>query len=474
MRKLGIKNRKLFILLVVLVLLAISLFSYFIFYSSHMEAEEYTLAEKSVLYDINNNYLSLETSSVLKKAFDGNYYIETSLGEDNYKIGKNAVVYNSSDYQMYIYGVAYQVYEDGSVRKTEKQETIVKSNGPFFYKLGDRKYLMIDSRIFSEDQSIDTSEYLIVELDKQGNATLTNHEINVKTINPLILKGSKYDFNVVHEKLIVGEKTIDLKNIIGSTNEYVDKDYNVDDAKEENNTNNTSDYYNDYLNKVVDSFTNLYNSVGNINNSNKEENNDDIYLDLTRWLSLNKVTSSITSITLDYTVFDPNNEYSQVFLEFKPANSEEDYTRIYLSKEQTSYTIYGLNYNQEYTIQFGYVLAMNIDEYQTPVVSDTVKAKTQTPEISLKIQKITSSKIYYEITFDKNYNLDSAIVGLYSDNELLKEISLTKDMISEGTYQGSFDYESLGFLVEVRMRNIVYDGDVTDLSYSAKYVNRTE
>ena len=99
MRKLGIKNRKLFILLVVLVLLAISLFSYFIFYSSHMEAEEYTLAEKSVLYDINNNYLSLETSSILKKAFDGNYYIETSLGEDNYKIGKNAVVYNSSDYQ---------------------------------------------------------------------------------------------------------------------------------------------------------------------------------------------------------------------------------------------------------------------------------------------------------------------------------------------------------------------------------------
>ena len=336
MRKLGIKNRKLFILLVVLVLLAISLFSYFIFYSSHIEAEEYTLAEKSVLYDINNNYLSLETSSILKKAFDGNYYIETSLGEDNYKIGKNAVVYNSSDYQMYIYGVTYQVYEDGSVRKTEKQETIVKSNGPFFYKLGDRKYLMIDSRIFSEDQSIDTSEYVIVELDKQGNATLTNHEINVKTINPLILKGSKYDFDVVHEKLIVGEKTIDLKNIIGSTNEYVDKDYNVDDAKEENNTNNTSDYYNDYLNKVVDSFTNLYNSVGNINNSNKEENNDDIYLDLTRWLSLNKVTSSITSITLDYTVFDPNNEYSQVFLEFKPANSEEDYTRIYLSKEQTS------------------------------------------------------------------------------------------------------------------------------------------
>lgn len=473
MRKLGRKNRKLFIILVFLVFLAISLFSYFIFYASHAEVEEYTLAEKSVLYDINNNYLSLETSSILKKGFDGNYYITASVGEDNYKIGKNAVVYNSDDYQMYIYGLTYQLYEDGSVRKTEKQETIVKSSGPFFYKLDDRKYLMVDSKIFSEDKSIDTTEYLIIELDKQGNATLTNHAINVKTINPLILKGSKYDFDVVHEKLIVGEKTIDLKNIIGSTNEYVDKDYEIDDSKEENTAENISDYYNDYLNKVVDSFTNLYDSVGNINNANKDEN-DDVYLDLTRWISLNKVTSGITNVTLNYTVFDPNNEYSQVFLEFRPANSDEDYTRIYLSKEQTNYTIYGLNYNQEYTIHFGYILAANIDEYQTSIVSDAVKVKTKIPEINLKIQKVTSSRIYYVITFDNNYALDSAIVSLYSDNGLLKEISLTKDMIIEGKYQDFFEYENLGFLVEVRMNNIVYDGDFTDLSYSTKYVNRTE
>ena len=473
MRKLGRKNRKLFIILVFLVFLAISLFSYFIFYASHAEVEEYTLAEKSVLYDINNNYLSLETSSILKKGFDGNYYITASVGEDNYKIGKNAVVYNSDDYQMYIYGLTYQVYEDGSVRKIEKQETIVKSSGPFFYKLDDRKYLMVDSKIFSEDKSIDTTEYLIIELDKQGNATLTNHAINVKTINPLILKGSKYDFDVVHEKLIVGEKTIDLKNIIGSTNEYVDKDYEIDYSKEENTAENISDYYNDYLNKVVDSFTNLYDSVGNINNANKDEN-DDVYLDLTRWISLNKVTSGITNVTLNYTVFDPNNEYSQVFLEFRPANSDEDYTRIYLSKEQTNYTIYGLNYNQEYTIHFGYILAANIDEYQTSIVSDAVKVKTKMPEINLKIQKVTSSRIYYVITFDNNYALDSAIVSLYSDNGLLKEISLTKDMIIEGKYQDFFEYENLGFLVEVRMNNIVYDGDFTDLSYSTKYVNRTE
>ena len=145
-----------------------------------------------------------------------------------------------------------------------------------------------------------------------------------------------------------------------------------------------------------------------------------------------------------------------------------------MSKEQTNYTIYGLNYNQEYTIHFGYILAANIDEYQTSIVSDAVKVKTKMPEINLKIQKVTSSRIYYVITFDNNYALDSAIVSLYSDNGLLKEISLTKDMIIEGKYQDFFEYENLGFLVEVRMNNIVYDGDFTDLSYSTKYVNRTE
>ena len=45
---------------------------------------------------------------------------------------------------------------------------------PKFYKIDDRKYLVVDSKIVSEDYSIEANNYLLVELDKAGNAKLSN------------------------------------------------------------------------------------------------------------------------------------------------------------------------------------------------------------------------------------------------------------------------------------------------------------
>ena len=66
--------------------------------------------------------------------------------------------------------------------------------------------------------------YLLVELDKIGNAKLSNNKINLKTISPTKLVTSKYTFDIANEILTYGSDIIDLKKIIGSTNTYTKED----------------------------------------------------------------------------------------------------------------------------------------------------------------------------------------------------------------------------------------------------------
>lgn len=71
----------------------------------------------------------------------------------------------------------------------KKNETKVKSSViSKFYKLEDRKYLIVDRTIEAVNSSLVTSNYLIVNLDKSGNATLINDKVSLKTITPTKLR----------------------------------------------------------------------------------------------------------------------------------------------------------------------------------------------------------------------------------------------------------------------------------------------
>ena len=55
-------------------------------------------------------------------------------------------------------------------------ETVIKSSViTKFYKLADRKYLVVDKDIKTSDGLLSTNEFLMIDLDKVGNATLVNH-----------------------------------------------------------------------------------------------------------------------------------------------------------------------------------------------------------------------------------------------------------------------------------------------------------
>ena len=469
MRKLGKANRKLFIFMSIIVIFFISIFVYFITMALNHDNNIYEIDVNTLFYDEDFRQVVTESDGTLKRKYDGKYHLTTEEGD--YTIGSPCLGSNQDDYALKLYGTAYQISTDGTVTKVTNETSIAKASPAKFYKLKDRKYLFVDQEIYTEDGSIDTSDYLIIELDRQGNATLSNDDINVKTINPLILKGSIFDFDVANEKLIYDKNEIDLKNIIGSSNEYkesTDKNDNDNEESDDNDdTNEIINYYDQYSQNVVNSFNNLTNSVNSINENSKDTiKKDEIYFDFSRWSALKKVFSTASSINIDYIVFDPNSEYQAIFILIRDATGEYQ-NKYYLNKDSSSYVIRDLIPDNEYTLSFGYRLVSGSED----VYEDTVTVKTKVPSYSIDITKVSRNTIYYTLKVDSNYAFESANVSLYSDTNKIAVESIDYTKISNNQYNGKLNYSNLGYLVEVKLEDIVYNGNVVILDVSDKFIN---
>jgi hypothetical protein len=337
---------------------------------------------------------------------------------------------------------------------------------PFFFKISDRKYMFVDKKLQTSDNSIKTTEYLIVELDKQGNATFINFENNVKTIKPLILKGTQYDFDIANEKLLIGEnKEIDLKAVIGSTNLYEEEEEDVSEKVDVE-----LGYYDEYFNAIKNSFNNLTSSMSGMNeNIQIEMNKEEAYLDLTRWTTLKKVSSDVNSITLNYAVFDPNNEYSEIFVSIKDGDTV---TKYQLSKSNDTYTITNLIPDHAYEISYGYKVVKAVGDDTIETLTDSLKVKTKGVNYKVQIKKITASGIYYKLIFNNNYIPSSCEITLYNNDNILDTRTVTQAEISKnGTFEGFFAATSLDYMVILKLHQVAYAGSSINYETYAKFIN---
>ncbi|MEG0267079.1 MAG: hypothetical protein RR659_05480 [Bacilli bacterium] len=468
-RKLGFKNGISFLIIISLFITIIIIFAYFINYELKKKDNIYEVASSSILFDYKNNYIELKKGGTLKKGFDNNYYLNFIEDGVNYKqkIGKNTLVYKDGDYKLYYYGNAYVISKTGEVKKISGKTEIMKADSPYFLKISDRKYLFVDKKIGTEDGTIKTSQYLIIELDKQGNANFLNFENDVKTIKPIILKGTLFDFDIANEKLIIDkDNQIDLKKIIGSTNQYVKK--TEEDNKDKDKDKNT--YYDDYLTTIKNSFNNLTGSVNGMNdNIQKELAKDEAYLDLTRWTTVKSLYPSVNSIKVNYSVFDPNNEFSEIFIIVKKGLETQ---KIQLSKTNQSYIIPDLIPDTEYNISFGYRLVKAVGDSTIDVITDSLNVKTSSLNYKVEISKITTSKIYFKITFNNDYIPNSCDLSLYSGDILVETKIIKQSLIDKsGIYTGFFNITTLDYMVSLKLHNIIYDSKLIDYTAYAKFVS---
>ena len=475
------KNKVLFALFILIILLIVFVLVLSVYSTKQSKnIEEYKISLNNVVYDKEYNYVSLKKESVLRKEWDGKYYLYENNKSRKYELGIVPVFYDKSKNEISIFGKIYQVFPSGeTAEKTEK--TVVNTLEDFsFFKLNDRQYLVIGDTI--KNESFSTKNYLLISIDRAGNATLLNNDVNIKTINPLVLHIGNISFDVANEKLVIGEDKIDLKKINGSTNEYVEKEEknegqisNTPSIGGNNNSNNNfnNNSNNNSNNSSSSSNSQIYNEIINqiINISglvSTTTNKTNLYKNI----SLRGVGIGASYLDVNYSVIDPEDKYLSVFLTLEDEKNNIDY--YYLSKDASYYRISGLKPNNQYKISINYIEKGN----SSSIVSDTVMAITSTDPTSVRIIKINGIKLNYKIKMYSEYEFASASVVL-TDCESQSYLGLNylniQNALSNNGDVGEFvlDQNYLDEYVCLKLASVKdYNGnDITINSYHKVKIN---
>ena len=384
--------------------------------------------------------IKTEEEATINKKWDGNYYLTLNNSKSTYKLNKKVVSFNETKSKVTLYGEIFKVLFDGQVEKYVKDTEIKNNSGDQFYKIADRQYLLISDSIRNESGSISTSKYLYVIIDKSGNTLILNNQIYAKTINPIVLTTSSYKFDIANEKLLVGSNEIDLKKIIGSSNEYKEKEpeeqeentnetTKEDTEDEEDNKNNNNNNNNNNNENIWGPNANMQNGEGSANgNQNNQDGSVNTggsigqgggITNLTQTkhtcknVSLRGAIATSSYIDIEYVVQDPENKYQTVYAFIEAVGYEN---MIALDKNATTYRLTDLEPNTEYKITLGYkqITADNEIEDQ---IEDVLSVRTTRINAKLDITKVLAGKqkVYFNLKLDQNYSFDYAKVALYVD-----------------------------------------------------------
>ena len=503
MRKYNDKMKKTMLIIGGLFVGIIVIFSLFLKKAIDVGKTVYDVPINSVLFDVNQKMISTTEEGHIRIKWGGDYYL--IYQDKEYDLGSHAVVYQSNNGDITLYGKYYEVTSDGKVETIKGENKIRSSVNSKFYKLSDRRYLIIDRTIESKSSSFVTSNYLMVNLDKLGNAMLLNDKTSYKTIVPTKLATSSYIFDIANEKINFGKEDIDLKKIIGSTNEYDEETYDLNAKKKDKdgtdstgtgtgtgdgtgngtgtgtgNGNGTGDGTGNGTGTGTngDGTTAGTNSGydGNYSSAVSDEAVQEI-INATKSTSVIRVTPNIDNISVDYVVYDPENEYKSVYVEVENSNSGVVNT-IYLSKTDTNIELRDLTPNLYYNLTFKYTYydGGRLKEY----TFDEVGVKTSIPRVTLSVVKVVNSKIYYKLSFDHNYTISGGNINLYINDQFANISSSVPVRGSVNTISGDdcyLDISSLssaelnGKLLSVRLINLTFNTYTVNpsASYNFRY-----
>lgn len=475
MRKLTSGNKVNFTVFTMIIVGIMAILIVCLTYVMGIEEQQYQIEAGAFFYNSENLPLLLENGGTMQAKWNGNYYIQAEEGS-KYNVGSQAVIYNKTTGKVSLYGKMYRVFFDASVETLEKQTEITNFLEDKFYKLADRKYLIISNSIKNETETISTKKYLSIILDKAGNTLLLNNEVNAKTINPMKLITPSFTFDVANEKLVFNDREeIDLTQIIGTTNQY-EESIKVADTKEvekqEENANSTNSYG---ANSTETSFTNNNSQTilnGNFgtteqeNTSNNENSSGINNTPLEKSVNLRSATANSSTITVNYNIIDPESKYQTVYITI-----DGDISRtIALDKTKTNYVITDLTPNTDYQITMG-VREINSNGTISEAIEDTIMIRTNKVDTILSITKVSFDNIYFNLKMDSNYTFDSADVVLYVDGleKDRKKVDISSAIDTNG-WTSSFNYE-YGNQIMIKIENATYNGKLIITDIQAKMVN---
>lgn len=487
MRKLNGRNKIFIIIFSIIVVVMIVILVSAVGIAQKNGSTVYSVSNNSIVFDSETNLIDTSKGGSIKQRWNGTYYY-LDIDDVEYELGDIPVVYEKSKDKIEIFGQNYLVNKDGSIIEGEEFTEITNYSETQFYKLADREYLIVSPEIYTEDKSIYASKYLLVYLDKKGNASVLNDSINLKTINPLTLVFDKYKFDIANEKLLIDTKNIDLKQVIGSTNEYKEKEHHMNDEVD-------LDYENlaDQYNALVDSFQqyiddstlfidaantifananfNVTNSIvqGTTNSGNTANN----LTNITKMVSLRGAIANSTHIDVTYAVSDVGDQYQVVYLLVTGIiDGEETTEKVLLDKYGSTYRIPKLSPRHEYTISLGYIERVKDlagEWILQDQVEDTINVRTIKPDISIKIDKISKGYVHFTFKMKEEYALEGGSIALYAGDQYINRINIkTLEALSEKGFSSKMQLAE-GSILELRLEDAIYNGNLVELNVKEKF-----
>ncbi|MFI3307238.1 MAG: hypothetical protein R3Y21_01595 [Mycoplasmatota bacterium] len=444
------KNTISFIIFSLVILFIVSLIGYFVYLYVNMDKSEYELLSGSITFTSDYEVYYAETDGIIKSKWDNNYYFSNSY--ESILLGSNPIVYNNNNGTLNIYGDAYKVYSDGSVSIISDETEIKDTSETTFYKLSDRVYLIAADSITSSVTNFQTSDYLLVVIDKNGNALLINHEVSFKVVEPITINTGDLIFNVATETIVFDNNTIDLQKINGSTNLYVE----VEEEEDSTDSSSSDNYYSG--------------TTGSTSSDTTSDSSESPSITLAKYASLTSIVEGSTSIQVNYSVVDPEGKYSMVYLDITGNIEGYDTTvRYQLSKEQTVYTIRDLLWNSEYTISFGYGEVIEGEEYF--YTEDVLTVRTLDANINFEITKVTNNYIYFDFDCNEGFAIESGDLVLYIDGVEYEKVSIDIDSAtSNNGWSSKISYET-GLEYILKLENEIYNNNSINLNLYRKFMN---
>lgn len=515
-----VKNKAMFNLfgsLIVLVLIGLTVTVVMVVRSRN---GSYTVPAGSVVYDEENEYIPIEEDATLYQKSDENYYLKTA-DKEVYSLGGNAVIKDGESGSIVIYGDLYQIAADGTVTSSTGRNEVSDLSQAALYKMADRKYLMTGKTIESTDSTYETSGYVYINIYKSGTAVLMNDEAYKNMVYPIMLKSDDLYFDISSEYALFGENLVNLKNVLGSTNEYtgdalIYSEGLVDDEQYATAANNPDSI------TIVAGNGGSGGSGGSAGNGGSGGSGgsagdggtggdggsggtggvggnggtggvggdggsggdggrgSDANISALKWVELSGVTAGIGTIDVNYFVSDITDDYVSVYLlvDHKDASGNTKTDKIYLNKTSTHYTITGCTPGTNYTVTLCYDAYYStggiIDDEPTSVKQDSVKVKTGSNLGTIEVVSLNESSVSFDVSLNSNYLISSGKVALYNGNAKLGTYTLDSNVIKSaakdaagGTISFSKSQVSNGDRLYLKFEDVIYNGAAFDITEQA-------
>ncbi|MGN1379850.1 MAG: hypothetical protein ACI4XR_05645 [Bacilli bacterium] len=430
MRKLNKQNKIYITLLSLFVIICLVVIAIFIIYKIKDYNIKYKILPVSYVFNSDKELITIKDNTYAKKDFFRNYYLIDN--ENKISLGKNVVIYNSSDNEITLLGTFYEILENGETKKYSG-ESIFSSYLNKIFKIDDRKYLVTGKTIKTEDDLLTTENYLLIDLDKVGNSYVYNNVINYKSFGILNLITDTFNFKTNEEILILNNEEIDLTKIKGSTNEYNKQKKEYLDNTNNNNPSNIYEEEQVFINNIYQTIT-----------ENKYVSHKTTIFD---------AKASNSSIDLTYMVYDPLTEFTKVYVNLY---TNDVFVGTYeLASNETNYTLKGLKSNTLYHLEFFYDYM--VDDALVSKKFDMLDVKTLNVKGQITLEKVSNNSVSYILKVDDS--LDSAVANLYIDGMLAStdnNLNIENAKSSDG-YSGLFNFSSLGSTYEIVIDNGVYN-----------------